>query len=73
MSRAYKRRKKTREIGDLTYPSGGARISRNAYKAMLKRQRKINPELSNIEEDYNAFVEIGNKIVSGESESSVKG
>jgi hypothetical protein len=66
MSRAYKRRKKNREIGDLTYPVGGARISRNAYKGMLKRQREINPELRNVKEDYGAFVETGNKIASGE-------
>lgn len=65
MSRSYKNRKKTREIGDLTYPSGGGRISRNAYKAMLKRQKKLNPELEGLEEDYGAFVEIGNKIARG--------
>ena len=71
MSRAYKRRKKNREIGDLTYPEGGSRISCNAYKSqhkrMMKRMRQEGKPT--IKPNYGQFVQMGNKLASGESES----
>ena len=71
MSRAYKNRKKNREIGDLTYPSGGGRISRNAFLAQVKRTRKkLRAEGQEVPSkdlaDYGKFVEMGNSIVKGE-------
>ena len=64
MSRAYKRRKKNREIGDMTYPEGGGRVSCNAYLSM---HRKMSKRLrmdgqKSFKPEYGKFIEIGNQI-----------
>jgi hypothetical protein len=68
MSRAYKNRKKNREIGDLTYPSGGSRVSCNAFLSQVRRTKKKlrkegNPLPPNASMgSYGGFLEIGNKV-----------
>lgn len=69
MSRAYRNRKKNREIGDLTYPVGGGRVSCNAFLSQFKKLKKKNMEMRKLKPNYGEFVKMGNRLSSGESES----